>query len=137
VRQPESEGTIDLARILLIEDNETNRDMLSRRLSRRGFDVMMAADGEEGIASAGAHKPDLVLMDISLPGLSGWEAIQQLKTSDETKSIPIIALTAHALSTDREKAMAIGCEDYEPKPVDLPNLLAKIESLLAKAKPHS
>jgi two-component system cell cycle response regulator DivK len=126
-----------VARILLIEDNETNRDMLSRRLSRRGFDIVMAPDGEEGIASAGAHRPDLILMDISLPGLSGWEAIQQLKTNDETKFIPIIALTAHALSTDRERAMAIGCDDYEPKPIDLPNLLEKIESLLARQKPHA
>lgn len=123
-----------MARILLIEDNETNRDMLSRRLTRRGFDIVMALDGEEGILSASTHKPDLILMDISLPGVSGWEAIQRLKANDRTKSIPVIALTAHALSTDREKAMAIGCDDYEPKPVDLPNLLAKIESLLHNPK---
>ena len=101
-----------MARILLIEDNETNRDMLSRRLTRRGFDIVMAPDGEEGIVSADTHKPDLILMDISLPGVSGWEAIQRLKANDQTKSIPVIALTAHALSTDREKAMAIGCYDY-------------------------
>ena len=123
-----------MARILLIEDNENNRDMLSRRLLRRGFDIVMALDGEEGLVTAGTHKPDLILMDISLPGLSGWEAIQDLKKDAQTKSIPIIALTAHALSSDREKALAIGCDGYEPKPVDLPNLLAKIESLLKNAK---
>ena len=93
-----------------------------------------ARDGAEGIAKAREFKPDLILMDISLPGVSGWEAIQCLKANDQTKSIPVIALTAHALSTDREKAMAIGCDDYEPKPVDLPNLLAKIESLLHNPK---
>ncbi|MCU1261076.1 MAG: divK [Bryobacterales bacterium] len=123
-----------MARILLVEDNETNRDMLSRRLVRRGFDVVMASDGEEGIASAGTHKPDLILMDVNLPGVSGWEAIQHLKANDQTKAIPVIAVTAHALSTDREKAMAIGCDGYEAKPVDLPNLLAKIESLLHNPK---
>ena len=123
-----------MARIVLIEDNETNRDMLSRRLTRRSFDIVMAPDGEEGIVSAGTHKPDLILMDISLPGVSGWEAIQRLKANDQTKSIPVIALTAHALTTDREKAMAIGCDDYEAKPVDLPDLLAKIESLLHNPK---
>jgi len=119
-----------MARILLVEDNEMNRDMLSRRLERRGYEVIVAVDGEEGVARARAEGPDLVLMDMSLPVLDGWEATRQLKAAPETKSIPIIALTAHAMSGDREKALAAGCDDFDTKPIDLPRLLGKVEGLL-------
>ncbi len=122
-----------MARILLVEDNEMNRDMLSRRLERRGYEVIVAVDGEEGVARARAEMPDLVLMDMSLPVLDGWEATRQLKAAPETKSIPVIALTAHAMAGDREKALEAGCDDYDTKPVELPNLLAKIEALLPRA----
>ena len=107
--------------------------MLSRRLSRRSFEVLMAVDGEDGIVSAITQKPDLILMDISLPRMSGWDAILQLKASDRTRLIPIIALTAHALDADREKALAVGCDDFASKPVDLPDLLNKIDRLLARS----
>ena len=119
-----------MAKILLVEDNEMNRDMLSRRLERRGYEVVIAADGGQGVELARAERPDLVLMDMSLPVLDGWEATRQLKADPETKDIPIIALTAHAMAGDEEKALAAGCNDYETKPVDLPKLLAKIDALL-------
>ena len=121
-----------MARILLVEDNEDNRDMLSRRLIRKGYEVTLAADGGEGVALA-ADCPDLILMDMSLPVLDGWEATRQIKAASETATIPVIALTAHAMSGDREKAEAAGCDDYDTKPVELPRLLAKIEALLLKA----
>ena len=120
-----------MAKILLIEDNEMNRDMLSRRLERRGYQVVIAADGEQGVQLAQTEAPDLILMDMSLPVLDGWEATRQLKAAPETQSIPIIALTAHAMSDDREKALAAGCNDYDTKPIDFPRLLAKIQTLLA------
>jgi CheY-like chemotaxis protein len=119
-----------MARILLVEDNEMNRDMLSRRLERRGYEVIVAVDGEEGVARAKADAPDLVLMDLSLPGIDGWEATRQLKAADETRSIPVLALTAHAMAGDREKALEVGCDDFDTKPVDLPRLVEKIEALL-------
>ena len=119
-----------MARILLVEDNEMNRDMLSRRLERRGYEVIVAVDGEEGVARAKADAPDLVVMDLSLPGIDGWEATRQLKAADETRSIPVLALTAHAMAGDREKALAAGCEDFDTKPVDLPRLVDKIDALL-------
>ncbi|MGH9036713.1 MAG: response regulator, partial [Acidimicrobiia bacterium] len=105
-------------------------DMLSRRLERRGYEVIVAVDGEEGVSRARAEVPDLVLMDMSLPVLDGWEATRQLKAAPETKSIPVIALTAHAMSGDREKALAAGCDDFDTKPIDLPRLLGKVEGLL-------
>ena len=122
-----------MARILLVEDNEMNRDMLSRRLVRRGYEVTIALDGEQGLALAAAEKPALILMDMSLPGIDGWEATRRLKAAPETRSIPVIALTAHAMAGDREKAMAAGCDDFDTKPVDLARLLDKIEALLRRA----
>jgi CheY-like chemotaxis protein len=119
-----------MARILLVEDNEMNRDMLSRRLERRGYEVIVAVDGEEGVARAKADGPDVVLMDLSLPGIDGWEATRQLKSADETRSIPVLALTAHAMAGDREKALAAGCDDFDTKPVDLSRLVDKIDALL-------
>jgi CheY-like chemotaxis protein len=120
-----------MPRILLVEDNEMNRDMLSRRLERKGFEVALAMDGQEGVELAASEAPDLVLMDMSLPVLDGWEATRRLKASSATRHIPVIALTAHAMSSDREKAMDAGCDDYDTKPIDLPRLLGKIEALLA------
>jgi CheY-like chemotaxis protein len=125
-----------MAKILLVEDNEMNRDMLSRRLERRGYEVVIAVDGGEGVAMARGEKPDLILMDMSLPVVDGWEATRQLKSSPETGSIPIIALTAHAMSGDREKAIEAGCDDYDTKPIVLPNLLEKIEALLPRSSPE-
>jgi CheY-like chemotaxis protein len=119
-----------MAKILLVEDNEMNRDMLSRRLERRGYKVVIAEDGAAGLAQAKAESPDLILMDMSLPVMDGWEATRQIKAAAETRAIPVIALTAHAMAGDEEKAKAAGCDDYETKPVDLPKLLAKIEALL-------
>jgi CheY-like chemotaxis protein len=119
-----------MAKILLIEDNEMNRDMLSRRLERRGYQVVMAEDGGTGVAMAKSENPDIILMDMSLPVLDGWEATRQIKAAPETKGIPVIALTAHAMAGDEEKALGAGCNDYETKPVDLPKLLAKIGALL-------
>jgi CheY-like chemotaxis protein len=119
-----------MAKILLVEDNEMNRDMLSRRLERRGYQVIIAEDGAAGVSVAKAEVPDLILMDMSLPVMDGWEATRQIKAAVETKIIPVIALTAHAMAGDEEKALAAGCNDYETKPVDLPRLLAKIEVLL-------
>jgi CheY-like chemotaxis protein len=120
-----------MPRILLVEDNEMNRDMLSRRLERRGYQVLLAVDGREGVDRAGAEAPDLVLMDMSLPVLDGWEATRVLKAAPATRHIPVIALTAHAMSSDRARAMEAGCDDYDTKPIDLPRLLGKIEALLA------
>jgi two-component system cell cycle response regulator DivK len=120
-----------MAKILLVEDNEMNRDMLSRRLTKRGYDVIMAVDGQEGVDSAVTNKPDLILLDMSLPVLDGWTAARILKADPGTAGIPIIALTAHALAGDREKALEAGCEDYDSKPVDLARLLEKIEAQLS------
>ncbi len=124
-----------MAKILLVEDNEMNRDMLARRLERRGYQVISATDGQAGVTMSQTELPDLILMDMSLPVLDGWDATRQLKGSVETRSIPIIALTAHAMSGDRDKAMDAGCDDYDTKPVDLARLLGKIESLIKRNAP--
>jgi len=121
-----------LPKILLVEDNEMNRDMLSRRLARSGYEVVLAVEGAQGVALARSEAPDLILMDMSLPVLDGWAATRTLKTEPETRAIPIIALTAHAMSGDREKAREAGCDDFDTKPVELPRLIAKIEGLLQK-----
>ena len=122
-----------MAKILIVEDNEMNRDMLSRRLIRRGYQIVMAVDGAEGIATAQAENPDLVLMDMSLPVIDGWEATRRLKAEPSTRVIPVIGLTAHAMAGDREKVIAAGCDDYDTKPIELPRLLQKIEALLDRA----
>ncbi|WP_428030400.1 response regulator [Ancylobacter sp.] len=119
-----------MTKILLVEDNEMNRDMLSRRLSRNGFEVVIAVNGQEGVDLALSEKPALILMDMSLPVLDGWEATRQVKAHPETASIPVIALTAHAMASDREQAMAAGCDDFDTKPVELPRLLGKIKARL-------
>ena len=119
-----------MPKILLVEDNEMNRDMLSRRLSRNGYEILIAVDGGQGVAMAASEKPDLILMDMSLPVMDGWEATRRVKADASTSSIPVIALTAHALVQDREKAMAAGCDDFDTKPVELPRLLDKIKRLL-------
>jgi CheY-like chemotaxis protein len=124
-----------MARILLVEDNEMNRDMLVRRLARRGHEVLVAVDGEQGVAMTHAELPDLILMDMSLPVLDGWEATRRIKTAAETQAIPVIALTAHAMVGDRDKAMAAGCDDYDTKPIDLTRLLDKMAKLLGKTGP--
>ena len=116
--------------VLLVEDNEMNRDMLSRRLARRGFDVLLAVDGEQGVRMAKTEMPDLILMDMNLPVLDGWGATRQIKAEASTQSIPLIALTAHAMTGDRDKALEAGCDDYDTKPVELPRLLEKMERLL-------
>ena len=121
-----------MPRILLVEDNEMNRDMLSRRLKKRGYEVLLAVDGAQGIAMAVSEVPDLVLMDRSLPGIDGWDAAKILKSRAETRCIPVIGLTAHAMTGDCEKAIAAGCDDYDTKPIDLVRLLEKIEALLPK-----
>jgi CheY-like chemotaxis protein len=121
-----------MPKILLVEDNEMNRDMLLRRLKRRGFDVAIAIDGGQGVDMATSETPDLILMDMSLPVLDGWEATRRIKAAPETHSIPIIALTAHAMSGDREKCLDAGCDDYDTKPVEFPRLLEKIKSLISK-----
>lgn len=123
-------GGAGLAKILLVEDNEMNRDMLSRRLARKGYQVAVAEDGQLGVEMASSETPDLILMDMSLPVIDGWEATRRIKGAAETSAIPIIALTAHAMASDREKAMEAGCDDYDTKPVELPRLLEKIERLL-------
>lgn len=123
-----------MPRILLVEDNEMNRDMLSRRLQRKGYSVIIAVDGEQGLATAYSEMPDLILMDISLPFIDGYEVTRRLKANPRTKHIPVIALTAHALLTDRDKAMKAGCNDYDTKPVDFSRLTEKIETLLVKEK---
>jgi len=119
-----------MAKILIVEDNEMNRDMLSRRLIRRGYEIVMAVDVEEGITAAKAENPDLILMDMSLPVIDGWEATRRLKAEPNTRRIPVIGLTAHAMAGDREKVIDAGCDDYDTKPVELLRLLQKIEALL-------
>jgi CheY-like chemotaxis protein len=123
-----------MARILLVEDNEMNRDMLSRRLQRKGYSVLIAHDGEQGLAKAYSEMPDLILMDISLPFIDGYEVTRRLKANPRTRHIPVIALTAHALLTDRDKALKAGCNDYDTKPVDFGRLTEKIETLLVNEK---
>jgi two-component system cell cycle response regulator DivK len=125
-----------MPKILLVEDNEMNRDMLSRRLARKGYEVVIAVDGQQGLDMARSEAPDLILMDMSLPVLDGWEATRQLKAAAETKAIPVIALTAHAMVGDREKAVEAGCDDFDIKPIEFPRLVEKIEGLLA-GKPAS
>jgi len=122
-----------MTKILIVEDNEMNRDMLSRRLARQGFEVALALDGKQGVEMALSDKPDLILMDMSLPVMNGWEATEKVKSNPATKGIPVIALTAHAMSEDREKCIAAGCDDFDTKPVDLPRLLEKIKALLPKS----
>lgn len=118
-----------MAKILIVEDNEPNRDMLSRRLERRGFEVVIAVDGAEGVAKSKSEHPDIVLMDMSLPVMNGWEATRAIKADPATQTMPVIALTAHSMPGDREKAMEAGCDDYDVKPVDLPRLLEKMAAL--------
>ncbi len=122
-----------MAKFLLVEDNEMNRDMLSRRLKRKGFEVIVAADGQQGVAKASAESPDLILLDMSLPVMDGWEAARKIKGDPQTRGIPIIALTAHAMAGDREKALEAGCDEYDTKPVELPRLLGKINLFLDEA----
>ena len=119
-----------MPRILLVEDNEMNRDMLSRRLVRNGYEVSVAMDGQQGVDMALKERPDLILMDMSLPVIDGWEATRQIKANDTTRGIPVIALTAHAMAGDREKAIEVGCDDYDTKPVEITRLLGKITALL-------
>jgi CheY-like chemotaxis protein len=123
-----------VTKILLVEDNEMNRDMLSRRLLRRGYQIVMAVDGEAGLTAAESQRPDIILMDMSLPLLDGWEATRRLKSKSATRSIPVLALTAHAMEGEREKAIAAGCDDFDTKPIDLDRLLGKIENLLIAAR---
>ena len=120
-----------MSKILLVEDNEMNRDMLSRRLMRKGYEVVMALDGQQAVELAASEKPDLILMDMSLPVLDGWEATRRIKAAAATRAIPVIALTAHAMSGDREKALEAGCDDYDTKPIELPRLLDKIAAASA------
>lgn len=123
-----------MPKVLLVEDNELNRDMLSRRLGRKGYEVVMAVDGAAGVAMAASAGPDVILLDMSLPVIDGWEAARQIKARPATAKIPLIALTAHVMAGDREKAIAAGCDDYDTKPVDLERLVAKIEAALATAR---
>ena len=122
-----------MPKVLLVEDNEMNRDMLSRRLERKGYEVVMAFDGEAGVRMAGECNPDIILMDMSLPIIDGWEATRRVKAEPTTQNIPVIALTAHAMSGDREKALEAGCDDYDTKPIELPRLLGKMEELLTRS----
>jgi len=122
-----------MPKILIVEDNEMNRDLLKRRLSKKGYDIALAVDGLEGVSAASAERPDLILMDVGLPGIDGHEATRRIRAEPGLARIPIIALTAHAMSDDRAKAIDAGCDDYDTKPVDLPRLLAKVEALLARA----
>jgi CheY-like chemotaxis protein len=115
--------------ILLVEDNEMNRDMLSRRLERRGFTVLLAVDGPEGVSMARSERPDLILMDMSLPGMDGWEATRTIREDEALRAVPVIALTAHAMDGDRDRALAVGCNDYDTKPIDFPRLLDKMSAL--------
>ena len=124
-----------MTRLLLVEDNEMNRDMLSRRLARKGYEVLLAEDAERGLALARAERPALVLMDLSLPGIDGREATRRLKADPDTAAIPVIALTAHAMASDRDAAMAAGCDDFETKPVEFERLIAKIEALAGGRRP--
>ncbi|HEY8993408.1 MAG TPA: response regulator [Lacunisphaera sp.] len=126
-----------MPKILLVEDNEMNRDMLSRRLEKRGYTVAIALDGNEGVAKAKSELPDLILMDMSLPVLDGWDATRQVKADPATAKVPVIALTAHAMESDRQKALEAGCDDFDTKPVELPRLLLKIEELLKKFPPKA
>jgi two-component system cell cycle response regulator DivK len=121
-------------KILLVEDNEMNRDMLSRRLVRRGYEVVIAVDGKEGVERAAADAPDLVVMDLNLPVIDGWQATRQIKAGPATRHIPVIALTSHAMAGDRERAMEAGCDDYDVKPIEFDRLLVKMEALLGRAK---
>ena len=123
-----------MAKVLLVEDNEMNRDMLSRRLIRRGFEVVFAVDGKQGVDLARSEKPDIILMDMSLPVMDGWQATRCVKSDEVTRSVPVIGLTAHAMSGDREKAIEAGCDDYDTKPVEIDRLIGKIERLLGVAK---
>jgi CheY-like chemotaxis protein len=123
-----------MARILIVEDNEMNRDMLSRRLERKGYQVAIAVDGQEGVDKAKADKPDLILMDMSLPVLDGWEATRRLKADTDTRGIPIIALTAHAMASDEQKAREAGCDDFDTKPIELTRLLDKMQQLLGDGR---
>ena len=123
-----------MPKILVVEDNEFNRDMLSRRLQRRGYEIVSACDGEHAVRVAPAHMPDLILMDINLPGMDGWEATRRLRADEKTASIPIIALTAHAMTGDREKTIGAGCDEYETKPVNFEGLLLKMADLLASRR---
>jgi two-component system, cell cycle response regulator DivK len=123
-----------MAKVLLVEDNEMNRDMLSRRLTRRGFEVVFAVNGNQGVDLARSEKPDIILMDMSLPIMDGWEATRRVKSDDATRNVPVIGLTAHAMSGDREKAIEAGCDDYDTKPVELYRLVGKIERLLGNGK---
>ena len=123
-----------MPKILIVEDNEMNRDMLSRRLERRGFAIVMAVDGQQGVDMARSEKPDLILMDMSLPKLRGSEATRILRNDERTRGLPILALTAHALDSDRDAALACGCDDFDTKPIDLPRLLEKIEAQLARRR---
>jgi len=123
-----------MTKILLVEDNEMNRDMLSRRLIRNGFEVVMAIDGDQAVALAQSELPDLILMDMSLPVIDGWEATRRVKAAEATSNIPVIALTAHAMSGDREKTLNAGCDDYDTKPIEMPRLLGKIEALLRRSR---
>jgi len=123
-----------MAKVLLVEDNEMNRDMLSRRLIRRGFEVVFAVDGKQGVDLARSEKPDIILMDMSLPVMDGWQATRCVKSDDATRSVPVIGLTAHAMSGDREKAIEAGCDDYDTKPVEIDRLIGKMERLLGVAK---
>ncbi len=124
-----------MAKILLVEDNEMNRDMLKRRLKRKGYEVFIAVDGAEGVELSQTQQPDLILMDMSLPVMDGWQATQNIKANPKTKGIPVIALTAHAMAGDREKCLAAGCNDYDTKPIEFPRLLQKIEILLQQSSP--
>jgi CheY-like chemotaxis protein len=125
-----------MPKILLVEDNEINRDMLSRRLLRKGYEIVMAVDGEQAVAMSRSESPDLILMDMSLPVFDGWEATRRIKAAPETKAVPVIALTAHAMAGDREKSLEAGCDDYDTKPIELQRLLDKMEALLNR-KPES
>jgi two-component system, cell cycle response regulator DivK len=120
-----------MTKVLLVEDNEMNRDMLSRRLAKKGYAVVIAADGAEAVRAAAAERPDLILMDMSLPVIDGWEATRRIRADAATLAIPIIALTAHAMAGEREKALAAGCDEYDTKPIEFPRLIGKIETLLA------
>ncbi len=120
-----------MPKVLIVEDNEMNRDMLSRRLERKGYEIVMAFDGEAGVSMAQSENPDIILMDMSLPIIDGWEATRRVKADPATQNIPVIALTAHAMSGDREKALEAGCDDYDTKPIELPRLLGKMEELLS------
>ncbi len=124
-----------MPKILLVEDNEMNRDMLSRRLLRRGYEVVIAVDGQQGVDLAGSTQPQVILMDMSLPEIGGWEATRRIKADPATKAIPVIALTAHAMAGDREQALAAGCDDYDTKPIDLTRLLPKIEKYAGPGTP--